>query len=158
MAIFSANEFRTFFNHELFSGGYCRVTLPAVLKHLSGMEGLYKQARGQLNRFKYWIQTDEKHAIWFSRDRKSWMIGENELRGTKDAKIRSTSNVLYSRPYGGDDYQWQYHKSGKLMGFWGSAGWFDAPDIQVVEYPTTASQRLTMPGRTLGISDFWFIE
>ena len=112
--------------------------LPAVLKHLSGMEGLYKQAPHQLNGYKYWIQKDVKHAIWFSRDSKCWMIGEYELRGRKDAKIRSKSNVQYSRPYGGDEYQWQYHNSGRLMGFWDSAGWFDAPDIQVVEGKNSA--------------------
>ena len=111
--------------------------LPAVLKHLSGMEGLYKQAPHQLNGYKYWIQKDEKHAIWFSRDRKGWMIGENELRGTKESKIRSKSNVQYSRPYGGDEYLWQYYNSGKWIGF-SSAGWFDAPDIQVVEGKNSA--------------------
>ena len=111
--------------------------LPAVLKHLSGMEGLYKQAPDQLNGYKYWIQKDEKHAIWFSRDRKCWMIGENELRGTKESKIRSKSNVQYSRPYGGDEYLWQYYNSGKWIGF-SSAGWFDAPDIQVVEGKNSA--------------------
>ena len=111
--------------------------LPAVLKHLSGMEGLYKQAPHQLNGYKYWIQKDEKHAIWFSRDRKGWMIGENELRGTKESKIRSKSNVQYSRPYGGDEYLWQYYNSGKWIGF-SSAGWIDAPDIQVVESKNSA--------------------
>ena len=111
--------------------------LPAVLKHLSGMEGLYKQAPDQLNGYKYWIQKDVKHAIWFSRDSKCWMIGEYELRGRKDAKIRSKSNVQYSRPYGGDEYLWQYYNSGKWIGF-SSAGWFDAPDIQVVEGKNSA--------------------
>ena len=57
------------------------------------------------------------------------MIGEYSLRGTKNAKICSKSNVHHSYPFGGDEYLWQYYTSGTL-GY--GAGWNPSPDVQVV--------------------------
>ena len=108
------------------------MVLPAVLKDLSGMEGLYNRGETILNGYQYWKQENEKHAIWFSRDQKRWMIGEYSLRGrgTKEAKIRSEPIVHYSHPYGGDGYLWQYYQN---AGWMVRAGWSDLPDIQLVE-------------------------